>query len=416
MEKKLSVKEYASLFLNRNFVIIILIAVANGFASRLCTAPLTSHGMAIAGMTGTLIGISITVNKIVSMLGRPVSGASFDMVGCKKTLMLAFISKGIAYIFLSFTNSVFMWFIGKALEGFANAILGGLIVATAISIVGAQGRGLAISCMSAFPALVQGMAPVVSKAIFTATSYSTALLIGGISMVVPTILCIFLDEKAIQITKIGGKTAEKSAAKLPWYKKLASGIMLAVLPVCTMGLFANVAKDLNTNYIVQLGEVTGIDVTGGIAIAGFVSFLLAIVIGIVIDIVGNTVVLYLGYVLLAASNLLYGYGTSQQAYTMAALCFAIGIAAYWPALQAYVFKVAGPGRQGAASATLYLFLDVVAVIFGTLTGVFYDLVGLQNVFKLVGAIVIGAIIYFTILKIVWLDKYVARREKELETN
>ncbi len=411
-KKRISAKEYANLFLNKNFVIIILIAVANGFASRLCTAPLTSHGMAIAGMTGTLIGVSITVNKIVSMLGRPVSGATFDTVGCKKTLILAFISKGIAYIFLSFTNNVSMWFVGKALEGFTNAILGGLIVATAISIVGVQGRGLAISCMSAFPALVSGLSPAVSKAIFTATSYSTALLIGGISMFVPAIICVFLDEKEIQITKRGGKAPETNAQNLPWYKKLASGIMVAVLPVCTMGLFANVAKDLNTNYIVQLGEVTGIDVTGGIAIAGLLSFALAIVIGIVIDVVGNTIVLYLGYALLAASNLLYGYGATQQSYTLAALCFSVGIAAYWPALQAYVFKVAGPGRQGAASATLYLFLDVVAVVFGTITGVLYDLVGLQNVFKLVGVIVIGAIVYFTILKLVWLDKDVAKREAE----
>lgn len=408
-KKKFSVKEYINLFLNKNFVIIILIAMANGFASRLCTAPLTSHGMTIAGMTGTLIGISITVNKIVSMLGRPVSGSTFDTIGCKKTLMIAFVGKSTAYIFLSFTKSVPMWFVGKALEGFTNAILGGLIVAAAISIVGAQGRGLAISCMSAFPALVTGLAPVVSKSIFTATSYSTALLIGGISMVVPAILCFFLDEDTIQMTKLGRKKpVENTAAKLPWYKKLASGIMIVVLPVCTMGLFANVAKDLNNNYIVQLGELTGIDVTGGIAIAGFVSFVLAIAIGIVIDVAGNTVVLYLGYALLAAANLLYGYGNTQSAYTFAALCFSVGIAAYWPALQAYVFKVAGPGRQGAASATLYLFLDVVAVVFGTLTGVLYDLVGLQNVFKLVGFIVIGAVVYFTVLKFAWLDKFVAK--------
>lgn len=411
MRKKISLKEYATLFMNKNFVVIIFIAMANGFATRLCTAPLTSYGMTIAGITGTLIGISITVNKIVSMLGRPVSGATFDSIGCKKTLMIAFLGKGVAYVFLGMTNSVPMWFVGKALEGFANAILGGLIAATAISIVGAQGRGLAISCMSAFPALVQGFAPAIAKSIFTKTSYSTALIVGGISMVVPAILCAFLDESAIQITKRENKgTGNTTTVKQPWYKKLLSGISLIVLPVCTMGLFANVAKDLNTNYIVQLGELTGIDVTGGIAVAGLVSFVLAILIGIVIDIAGNTVVLYLGYALLAASNFLYGYGNTQSAYTLAALCFAIGIAAYWPALQAYVFKVAGPGRQGAASATLYLFLDVVAVAFGTVTGILYDLVGLQNVFKLVGFIVIGAIVYFTILKMAWLDNFVAKRE------
>lgn len=415
MEKrKLSIKDYAQLFFNKDFMLILLIAIASGFSQRMVNSCLTSHGMTIAQMTGTILGLAVTVNKIVSMLGRPVSGSTFDLMGVKKTLMLAFLAKTAAYLLLSYTNSVPMWIVGKAIEGFCSAIQGGLVVAAAVSIAGKSGRGMAICLLSAFPALFNGFAPRLAKMIFDATSYASALRVGALTFIVSALLCIPMSEQSIQSRKHGNATAAAAVAAetkgLPWYRKLFKGLLVTVLPVCTMGLFANVAKDLNTNYIVQLGEVTGIDVTGGIAIAGFLSFFLAIATGLVIDRMGPTLVLYLGYLLLAISNLCYGYGTTQGMYTAAALCFSVGIATYWPALQSMVYRVAGEGRQGAASATLYLFLDIVAIVFGTVTGILYDLVGLENVFKLVGYIVILAIIYFTVLKFVWLDKYLAKQD------
>ena len=411
--KKGSLKDYGQLFMNKDFLVVLLLAVLSGFSQKMCQSCLTSHGMSIAGMTGTILGLAVTVNKIVAMAGRPVSGSTFDIMGVKKTLILAFLAKTACYVLLSFTNSIPLWVIGKGVEGFCSAIQGGLIAAAAVSIVGKSGRGMAICLMSAVPNLVTGFAPRVAKMIFNASSYSNALRIGGLSFLLSAAFCLLLNEQAIQIRKNASKKAAADAMEaknLPWYKKLFRGILPVVLPVCTMGLFANVARDLNKDYIVQLGEVTGIDVTGGIAIAGVLSFVLAITIGFIIDRAGTTFVLYAGYGLLAASNLLYGFGTNQGMYTIAALCYAVGIAAYWPSLQAMVFRVAGDGRQGAASATLYLFLDLVAIVFGTITGVLYDLVGLQNVFKVMGFVVLFSIVYFTVLKFAWMDKFIARQD------
>ena len=166
-----------------------------------------------------------------------------------------------------------------------------------------------------------------------------------------------------------------------------------------IGLLVNITKDLNSFYTVQLGLDKGIDVTTGIAIAGTLSIGVLLLTGILIDhgFVKKVMLICLSF--LVISNILYGSANSAGMATAAAVFYKIGIGGYWPCLITFCCQLL-PGRQGAAIATLYFFMDVVSLVNNVLLGYLYDTLGSSHMYYVVGIVNAAAIVYY----LIWLNR------------
>ena len=408
---KMSFKEYVKSFFTRNFLIMLLVFITATFANKLGTTPITTQSVAL-GIAGTLLGVLTSMQKVIQMCMRPFSGWIFDHLSEKKMLCIGYVATAVCYFVYGIAQNTAVFAIAKVLQGFSGGLLGGLAYSMLVKSLGMGGFGMAVAVISAISNVFVGYAPKISKSLFENQSFFIAFLVAAIVQLIPAVLCLFLKlEKKNEVENSDKKEAEKTKKRMGM-KDYLKGISFAVLPICTLGLFANCTRDLFMTYTVQLGVEQGIDTTIGIAMAAVVTVWIGFVVGFLIDRINSDLVLVVSYCFLGASNLLYGLGSNLTMYNIAAICYQVGIASYWPALQATCFKVAGKSQAGVVSQTLYMFLDFVAIVFASLVGMMYDTLGIVNVYTVMGFVNLFAVVYFLVLKKVYLNKYMEKHAVE----
>lgn len=400
-KEKMTFKAYIMSFFSWNFVVMLLIFITGNFSNRLGTAPITTQSVAL-GIAGTVLGVLTSMQKIIQMCVRPLSAWLYDHLSEKWMLAIGYASTAVCYFVYGLTQNTAVFAIAKVLQGFSGGLLGGLAYSTLVKSMGIGSFGMAVAVISAISNLFVGYAPTISKNLFENVSFFAAFAVAGAASLVPAALCFLLKLEKKPVPEEEKKAIEKPKISL---KNYLSGISFAVLPICTLGLFANCTRDLYLNYTVQLGVERGIDTTIGMAMAVVVTVWIGFVVGFLIDRTNSDLVLIASYVFLGMSNLLYGLGSTLTLYNIAAICYQIGIASYWPALQTTCFKAAGRDQAGAVSQTLYMFLDFVAIVFASLVGVMYDTFGLVNVYRIMGWVNMFAVVYFVILKATYLKHY-----------
>ena len=408
---KMSFKEYVKSFFTRNFLIMLLVFITANFANKLGTTPITTQSVAL-GIAGTLLGVLTSMQKVIQMCMRPFSGWILTICRRRKCFVSAMLRQLYAISYMVSHRIRQFLRLPKFSQGFSGGLLGGLAYSMLVKSLGMGGFGMAVAVISAISNVFVGYAPKISKSLFENQSFFIAFLVAAIVQLIPAVLCLFLKlEKKNEVENSDKKEAEKTKKRMGM-KDYLKGISFAVLPICTLGLFANCTRDLFMTYTVQLGVEQGIDTTIGIAMAAVVTVWIGFVVGFLIDRINSDLVLVVSYCFLGASNLLYGLGSNLTMYNIAAICYQVGIASYWPALQATCFKVAGKSQAGVVSQTLYMFLDFVAIVFASLVGMMYDTLGIVNVYTVMGFVNLFAVVYFLVLKKVYLNKYMEKHAVE----
>ena len=107
---------------------------------------------------------------------------------------------------------------------------------------------MAVAVISAISNVFVGYAPKISKSLFENQSFFIAFLVAAIVQLIPAVLCLFLKlEKKNEVENSDKKEAEKTKKRMGM-KDYLKGISFAVLPICTLGLFANCTRDLFMTY------------------------------------------------------------------------------------------------------------------------------------------------------------------------
>lgn len=404
---KKSFREYIKSFITWDFLIMILIFILGDFSNRMGTTPITTQAMEL-GIAGTMLGLLISMSKIIQMFMRPVSASFFDRISSKKALCFGYLATAVAYLFYGIGQNSTMFFIAKVLQGISNGLLGGLAYSMLVKKVGFGSFGMAVAIVTALSDAATGYATLLSKQLFERISFFAAYGVAALLTVGTAGLCLLLSNDKDDAKKLSELTDPPRVKEKFKFKDLLSGICVAVLPICTLGLFANCTRELFLTYTVQLGIERGIDSATGIAMAAVTMAWVGFVVGFLIDRINAELVLLASYCFMGISNLLYGLGNTLLVYTIAAFCLQIGMGAYFPALQATCFKVAGKDQEGAVSQTLYMFLDFVAIVFASVVGVMYDQLGLTKIYVIMGIVNLFAVVYYLGLKKIYLNKYMEK--------
>lgn len=376
------------------YLVLYLIIFLYSFINRMITTPITTFGLAM-GISGFGLGTLQNFSEIACMLGRPFAGFAMDNGHEKLAQSTAFALMALIALGFSFTTNSVMYGTMRLFQGFAIAYASSVMASLLPTEVPASLLGTATAISSAMSSLGAAWAPMLSKNLFIQYGYTYAYLVPCVIAVILTGF-FMLRRSEKKVSRIVPDTKKKPAYDLR-HNKILTGISPAVLPVCTIGLFANIAKDVNDYYTVQLGIDRNIDVTTGIAIAGTFSVFVGICAGVLIDRVKPQGVLIPAFIALSASSFLYAFADSTWMSTAAALLFRVGLGAYWPALivqSCYIL----PNRRATAIATVYFFLDCVSLLNNVLLGYLYDTVGATRMFFTVGCINILAVFYYLLLR------------------
>lgn len=387
-----------SAFLKPKLLILYVVILVYSFVNRMITTPLTTFGLAL-GISGFGLGTLQNFCEIACMLGRPLAGAMVDNGHKKLAQASAFALMAIVSLGFSVTSNRVMYGVVRLFQGFATAYASSVMASLLPTEVPVVLLGTATAISSAINSLGAAWAPMLSKKLFTQHSYTSAYWVPCVAALVVTVFSLLWQSRTEN-----AEPPEKAMKKMPLsFREILSAISPTALPACAIGLFANIAKDANDFYTVQLGIDRGIDVTAGIAIAGTLAIFVGIFAGLLIDKLKPQGVLIPAFIALAASNFLYAFANSTAMATAAALLFRVGLGAYWPALIVQCCYIL-PGRRATAIATVYFFLDCVSMINNLLLGYLYDTVGVAKMFFIVGCINIFAVVYYLLLRKFYLKK------------
>lgn len=391
--------------LKPQIIILYIVILIYGFVNRMVTTPLTTFGLAM-GISGFGLGILQNFCEITCVLGRPLAGFMVDSNHKKMAQALAFSLMALVSLGFSVTTNSITYGAVRLFQGFATAYASSVMSSLLPTEVPAYLIGTATAISSAINGLGAAWAPMFSKKLFTQLGYAVTYMVTGfISLVLVAFFALRRSNSKNAITE----SRESEAKKEPLnFRHILSGISPTVLPVCTIGLFANISKDINDFYTVQLGIDRGINVTRGIGIAGTLAIFSGLSAGILIDKLKPQGVLIPAFIALAASNFIYAVADSTELATIAAILFRIGLDAYWPALIVQCCYIL-PGRRATAIATLYFFLDCVSMLNNILLGYIYDVAGVTEMFFIVGCINILAVIYYLLLR----KFYLAKKEADI---
>ena len=386
MELKKFLEERIRPLVSGKLLFLYGIILMYSFVNRMLTSPLTTYGLSM-GLSGFALGMIQNGVEFTCMAGRPLAGYCIDSNRKKLALLGGFALMMVTAVIFALVKSPLAYGLARLFQGFVTAFMSSVMNSILPSEVPTSRIGTVMAISSALTNLGSSYAPGFAKSLFTNHGFHTAYLVTAVSAMV-----VLLAVAPLRLEQSQKPTESKKEEK-----GILSGLSAAVLPVCTLGLFANITKDVNEFYTVQLGLDRGIDVTTGIAIAGTMAIFIGILAGIAIDRFKPYRVLVPAFTFLAISCFLYSHAQTTTEATAAAILYRIGIGAYWPALMAQCCYVL-PHRKGAAIATLYFFLDVVSLLNNTLLGYLYDRVGAAPMYRVVGIINLCAVAYFLLLR------------------
>lgn len=391
------IKKYWQDLTQKPLLFACLIVFLHEFVLQMIMVPLTSFGLAL-GITGVILGIIANLFEFSCMMTRGFAGSLMDKNKIKLAVCIGFGMMAVNAVLFAIVHSPIGYGIVRFLTGFMCGYTAAVFSALLPSIIDLRLVGSATAIATIMEALGDSYAPALSTWLFSSYNFSIAYIMSGILAILCLVLCIVLmpdyqlkdDRKITNNTQDTGKTTK-------WLKSITSGLSVTVLPICTIGLFANITKDINAYYTVQLGIEKGINVTGGIAAAGTLSVAVGIIVGLLIDRDKVDYVIAISLVLMSLSNFIYGNVSKSSTATLAAIIYYTGLSGYWPAMIALCCRTL-PHRRGAAIATLYFFLDIVSLFNNVFLGFLYDKVGIVNMYYVIGLMNVLAIIYFLFIR------------------
>lgn len=391
---------YRKKIFTRQLLAIYVMIFLYQFVFQMIMTPMTSFGLSL-GISGVVLGVISNLYEFSCMAARNVAGTLVDDGKYRKTIAIGFLVICVNAVLFLLVRSRVGYGLVRFLTGFTAGYTGAAFTALLPSVMEPGLVGSATAIYSILASLGASYAPKLSAGIFTTYGYPHAYAAAAVLSSVCLLLSLWGIPANIQKADVSSdkaqnaETEEADEGKPAWLR----GLSAKVIPACMIGLLVNITKDLNSFYTVQLGLDKGIDVTTGIAIAGTLSIGVLLLTGILIDhgFVKKVMLICLSF--LVISNILYGSANSAGMATAAAVFYKIGIGGYWPCLITFCCQLL-PGRQGAAIATLYFFMDVVSLVNNVLLGYLYDTLGSSHMYYVVGIVNAAAIVYY----LIWLNR------------
>jgi MFS family permease len=362
-----------------------------GFQMLVPTLPLyASHYTA----NSTLLGMTVGILTVSSVITRFFTGAAVDRYGRKPALTVGLIVCLVAMGAYFGAFSIAAVFAVRILHGAGWGIIAPSYGAMAADIVPAARRGEGIGYFGFAKVIADALGPMFGILLFNAYGFKTVLVFTVLTafiafsvlpwIKIPVIANVaYLDSKSLDEASFISKFLEKTAL-FPSFLMLLAGLVYGGI----------------VSFITLFGNEKGIENVGWyFFIYAIGSFLIRPLSGKLFDKKGHFYVLLPGFISSLVGVLLLSYSYSIFTLSIAATFYGIGMGVIVPSIQAWVNNRTVASRRGAANSTFFTFFELGigggALIMGTIA----KMVSYSTMYRMSSIFLIISIVIYTVYQL-----------------
>ncbi|HEX2945228.1 MAG TPA: MFS transporter [Clostridia bacterium] len=378
--------------LNKNFILLILISLITSFGYNMIMTLVSSYAVELGSkltMAGTVAGIF----SISALLSRPFSGYATDVFNKKTMCVLSTLLIGVAMLGYVIAPNISTFLVMRIIHGLAFGISGTANLALVSEYIPDENMGQGLGYFGLGQVMAQVAGP--SIGIYIKDLYGYDMLFIIISLLTFSAAVILQFSFKYKATPMVSENPEKGKK----HEKLAFGSLIAkecIMYALIGGLFS-LGNGIVNSFLVLVGQDRSIaNIALFFSVNAIVLFVMRLTIGKVADKTKLIIMVNISLLFSAASMAMAGF-TSVFAVMMAAAALkAIGQGGGQISLQSACIKKVSPAKVGVATSTFFIGADIGQGLGPIIGGKISDLFGYQTMFTCVAALLIFAIVVFTI--------------------
>lgn len=335
-------------------------------------------------MSGTVIGVVVSMFSVTALCSRPVTGPLIDGWNKKKLYLLMLAIMLVSFVgYAVVGSSVVLLCAVRLLHGIGLGCLAALALTMATDSLPQDKLGSGIGVYGLSSVLASALGPGVGLAIAERFSYRATFLFAALLMVFSIVIASRM--------KIEDRPNQKIAFTL---RNIIS--REAAMPAFLMMLSCTARACMTTFLVVVITDTRQIEGMSTYYMINAVAMMVARpLFGKISDKYGLHISLIPSYICFAASLLLTAICQETWQLWLVAVLYGLGYGTAAPSLQAMCMKLVEPERRGVASTTAFIGTDIGDLIGPIICGALVDLWGYGPMFALcVVPIVISVVILY----------------------
>ncbi len=378
--------------LNKSFILLILISLITSFGYNMIMTLVSSYAVELGSkltMAGTVAGIF----SISALLSRPFSGYATDVFNKKTMCVISTLLIGVAMLGYVIAPNIGTFFIMRIIHGLAFGVSGTANLALVSEYIPDENMGQGLGYFGLGQVMAQVVGPSIGIYIKDLYGYDTLfVIISLLTFLAAFILVLCFKYDAAPIVNKNMEEGKK-------HEKLTFGSLIAkecIVYALIGGLFS-LGNGIVNSFLVLVGQNRSMaNISYFFSVNAVVLFLMRLTIGKVADKTKLIIIVNISLLFSAVSMLIAGYTQVFALMMVAAALKAIGQGGGQISLQSACIKKVSPAKVGVATSTFFIGADIGQGLGPIIGGKISDLFGYETMFTCVAALLLLAIVIFTI--------------------
>lgn len=382
-------------FVNKNYILMILINTLYTLAMGFATTHLTVHGTTELGMSMTLFGSISSAYSILCLVMRPVSGSLVSKLNPKGVLAVSLGIATLSYLAFAVSGNVAMFILAQIIRGIGFGMVGTCLPALVSKSVPRARYSQALGIYMTVPMITGIVSPSIIVACKDAFGYAFVCVIAAVCAVLAIVFTIMLKfDKAETGETEPAAEEKKKKEKKPF--KLGDVFAVECLPIVIANIFCGICFTSIMMNLLVFDEAIGLGVYAAwMSVYNGCNIFTRGLGGIVADKIGNKKTLLVCMICLTVGLAIFAFTENYFLYLAAAVIYALGHGGFQAPMIAACVEAVEPERAGVASGTMYMGADFGAIVAGTIVGILVDSVGYHTTYAVTAGCAAAA--FFIIL-------------------
>lgn len=353
--------------------------------------PLLPYYATNFGANATVVGILISAFSVAQLGSAPFWGRFSDQYGRRPAILVGLLITAMAYVVFAFANSVLLLLLSRVVQGLGGGTIG-VVQAYVADASSDQDRTKSLGWLSATTSLGAVVGPAFGSVMITLGGRSApGVGAAGLSVLVAIFAGRFLREArergtsgardavhTSELVAIGRVVTRwrEPAPRLIWIYTVGIGAFYGLIPTIPLLLVERFGITEQTiGYVIMYLGAMGVVIR-------------ALILGRIVDWLGEARLSRLGIVLLGAGLGLAGMAQSYPALIVSLTLMPLGTAFLFPCVTGVLSRVVSPRQRGMYMGVQHTFGGASRVAFPIAAGLAMDQLGLGVPFVIGGVLVL----------------------------
>ena len=375
-------------FVNKNYILMILINTLYTAAMGFATTHLTVHGTTELGMSMTLFGTIASAYSVLCLVMRPISGNLVSRMNPKLIMMVSLGVATLSYLAFAISGNIPLFIMARIIQGIGFGMVGTCLPVLVAKSVPRARYSQALGIYMTIPMITGIITPTIIVAAKDALGYSFVCVIAAICAVV-AIVCTML----LKFDKVKENENTERIKKEKKKFKLKEAIAIEAWPVVLANIFCGICFTAIMMNLLVFDEKIGLGVFAvWMSLYNGCNMFTRALGGIVADKIGSKKTLLICMLCLAAGLAIFAFTESYVLWLAAAVIYALGHGGFQAPMISACVSCVEQDRAGVATGTMYMGADFGAIIAGTIVGILVDNLGYHNMYAVAMGCAVAAFV------------------------